>query len=361
MVVALVLSLFATGCVKTVTTTETATVTTTAAAEVRTVTVTATPAPTPAPTYSYKCRMNFNHPGDSPEGRHAYAFCDVVRDMTDGRIDITLYPDNTLADWIEANELVMRGDVEFSLCPLSDKYEPKLNLSYYIPYVGRTIEELKPAYEKGGPVYEVTQELCEGIGIKALSVYGMGMAGCTLKEVPPSPGDPDVPKGMKIRVMPLRLCEATYEALGYIPVGIPYAEVYSAIQTGVVDGEMGGPPFQGYQFRDIQGCWIQYNDYIETHWYFMNLDFFNKLAPVDQKILEDVASWLGTLRWLEVAAEDEEYRQKMRDYGMEIIMLTDEELTKCAEKVRREVWPIAEELVGKELMNILYEAVGVKR
>jgi hypothetical protein len=62
--------------------------------------------------------------------------------------------------------------------------------------------------------------------------------------MPPAPGDPNVPKNMKVRVMPLAACSMTYEALGYIATPIPYAEVYSGIQTGIVDGQQGGPPFQ---------------------------------------------------------------------------------------------------------------------
>ena len=319
------------------------------------------PAPAAAPTYQYQTRMNFNHPADTPEGWYCYAFAETIGHLTEGRINITVYPDNTLADWVEANELVMRGDVEFSLCPLGDKYEPKLNIGYYFPYVGKNAAELKSAYAKGGAIYEVTQSLLEGIGIKGLSVYGMGMAGCTLKEVPPSPGDPNVPKGMKIRVMPLKLCELTYKALGYLPVAIPYAECYSAIQTGVADGEMGGPPFQGYQFRDIQGVWIQYNDYIETHWFFTNKEFFDSLAQVDQDAIMHVAETLGTLRWYDVAAEDEEFRQKMKDFGMEVIVLSDAELEKCAEKVRKEAWPEAEKLIGKDLMDLMLSALGMER
>ena len=305
--------------------------------------------------------MNFNHPIDSPEGNYCSAFAEAIGLMTNGRINITVYPDNTLADWVEANELVMRGDVEFSLCPLSEKYEPRLNIGYYFPYVGKNVAELKAAYAAGGAIYEVTQRLLAGIGIKGLSVYGMGMAGCTLKKVPPSPGDPTVPKNMKIRVMPITLCEMTYKALGYIPVAIPYAEAYSAIQTGVADGEMGGPPFQGYQFRDVQGCWIQYNDYIETHWFFTNKEWFDSLAPVDQDIIMHVAETMGTLRWYGLAAEDEDYRQKMKEYGLEIVVPSDAELQKCAEKVRKEVWPEVEKLIGKELMDLVLNTLGIAR
>jgi len=301
------------------------------------------------------------HPQDSPEGHYADAFADAVRSMTNGRIDITIYASSSLADWAEANELVMRGDLEFDLDPLSDKYEPKLNVGYYFPYVGKNIAELKKAYAKGGAIYAVTQKLLEGIGIKGLTVSGMGMAGCTLKKAPPSPGDPDVPKNMKVRVMPLKLCELTYKELGYLPVAIPYAEAYSAIQTGVADGEMGGPPFQGYQFRDVQGAWIQYNDYIETHWLIMNKKFFDSLAPVDQAVITHVAETLGALRWYDLAAEDELYRQKMKEYGLQIIVLSDTELQKCADKVRKNVWPEVEKLIGKDLMDLVLNTMGIKK
>ncbi|UCH22073.1 MAG: TRAP transporter substrate-binding protein DctP, partial [Deltaproteobacteria bacterium] len=224
----------------------------------------------------YKWRLTQVMPEDSDGHRRAAAFANEVKVKTEGRIDITIYSGGTLCDWVECHERVMRGDYEMALQPLAPTYDPRLNIGYYMPYLFTNTKEAKKAYKQGGWVYNMVGELLEDQGIKGLALFPMGWAGMTTRKEPDGWREM-LPNKMKIRVMPLKACELTYQRLGYIPSTIPYNEAFSAIERGVADGEMGGPPYQGYQFKDIQGVWIQYNDYLEPWWFFMNLKLFNKL------------------------------------------------------------------------------------
>ena len=172
---------------------------------------------------TYKWRLNQGHPKDSPFGKAAEAFAAEVKQRTNGRIDITVYHAGALGDWVLMNEMVMRGSVELDLNPVAPTYDPRLNIAYYTPYLFKTFQEGKVAYAKGGWINNMLDDLFAGVNTKGLSVLPLGMSGATVRRVPPSPGDPDVSKGLKIRVMPLKVCELTYKRLGYIPVAIPYA------------------------------------------------------------------------------------------------------------------------------------------
>lgn len=317
------------------------------------------PAAGQAATYKYKWRMNQTHPKDSPFGQAAEAFAEEVRKRTNGRVDITVYHAGALADWVLSNELVMRGDVELDLSPIAPTYDPRLNIAYYTPYLFKTTKEAKTGYAKGGWINKMVDDLLAGVNIKGLSVLPLGMSGATVRTPPVSPGDPDVPKGQKIRVMPLKVCELTYKRLGYIPVSIPYAEAYSAIETGIADGQMGGPPFQGHEFRDIQGAWIQYNDFVETHWFKLTRKLFDSLTKEDQNILIEAAERQGEKQWAVVEAQDEEYRKKMAERGLKIITLSEAELERIAKAIRTDVWPELDKIVGKALMDLARKQVGM--
>ncbi len=310
-------------------------------------------------TYQYKWRMNQTHPADSPFGKAADAFAAEVKQRTNGRIDITVYHAGALGDWVLSDEMVMRGSVELNLGPVAPTYDPRLNIAYYTPYLFKTVKEGKTAYAKGGWINRMVDDLFAGVNIKGLSVLPLGMSGATVRKVPTSPGDPDVPKGQKIRVMPLKACELTFKRLGYIPVSIPYAEAYSAIETGIADGQMGGPPFQGHEFRDVQGAWIQYNDFVETHWFKLTRKLFDGLTKEDQDILIEAAERQGEKQWQVAESQDEEYRQKMAARGLKIIMLPDAELEKIAAAIRADVWPELDKVVGKSIMDIARKNVGV--
>jgi TRAP-type C4-dicarboxylate transport system substrate-binding protein len=310
-------------------------------------------------TYQYKWRMSQTHPADSPFGRAAEAFAAEVKQRTNGRVDIAVYHAGALGDWVLSDEMVMRGSVELNLGPVAPTYDPRLNIAYYTPYLFKTFKEGKAAYVKGGWINSMIDELFAGVNIKGLSVLPMGMSGATVRRVPPSPGDPDVPKGLKIRVMPLKVCELTYKRLGYIPVAIPYAEAYSAIETGIADGQMGGPPFQGHEFRDVQGAWIQYNDFVETHWFKLTRKLFDSLTKEDQNIIIEAAERQGEKQWELALSQDEEYRQKMAARGLKIVTPSEAELEKIATAIRADVWPELDKIVGKAIMDIARKNVGV--
>ena len=161
------------------------------------------------------------------------------------------------------------------------------------------------------------------------------------------------------RVMPLKACELTWQRLGYIPVTIPYSEAFSAISRGVADGQSGGPPYQGYQFRDVQKVWIQYNDYLEPWWFFMNLDLWNKLTEHDQQVMMEAAERQVQGRWDYFLKEDEEYRQKLKDFGLKVLVPTDQELKAFAKAIRQDVWPKMEPLMGKSLVDRCRKEVGM--
>jgi len=275
--------------------------------------------------YKFKWRMTQVMPEDSDFHRRALAFAKEVNEKTEGRITITVYSGGALCDWVECHERVMRGDYELALQPLAPTYDPRLNIGYYMPYLFTNTAEAQNAYKRGGWVYNMVADLLMDQGIKGLALMPIGWAGMTAREEPNGWREMK-PNKMKIRVMPLKACELTWQRLGYIPSTIPYSEAFSAIERGVADGESGGPPFQGYQFKDIQGVWIQYNDYLEPWWIFMNLKLFNKLTPHDQKVLEEAAEKQVLGRWDYFLKEDEEYRKKLKEFGLKVLVPTDAEL-----------------------------------
>jgi len=309
--------------------------------------------------YQYKWRMPQVHPVDSDYDLRAVAFADEVREKTEGRIDITVYSGGVLGDWVECYERVMRGDYEVTLTPIAPTYDPRLNIAYYMPYLFTTTEKAREAYKQGGWVFNMVEDLLLDQGIKGLALFPAGWAGITTTEEPEGWREMKANK-MKVRVMPLKACELTWQRLGYIPATIPYSEAFSAIERGVADGECGGPPFQGYQFRDIQGVWIQYNDYLEPWWFYMNLELWNTLTEADQKVLLEAAEKQVQGRWDFFLSEDEEYRKKMEEFGLKIIIPTEEELEAFADAIRKDVWPELDQYMGKALVDICREHVGIE-
>jgi TRAP-type C4-dicarboxylate transport system substrate-binding protein len=309
----------------------------------------------------YKFKMGHANPVDTPYDQTTKKFAELAKERTNGKVEITIFPNNQLGDWTETFELIMRGNVEMGFQIANAAYDPKLNFAYYMPYVVRDLQEAEKAYGEGGWALDICKSLWAEHGIKALAVFPVGVAGVSLRDMPPAPGDPGVEKKMKIRVMPLKACELTYKRLGYIPTPIPYAETYSAIQTGVADGQMGGGSFQAWSFRDVNKVFVRYNDYFENHFITINAKVWDGLPADVQKGLQEAANEASAIRWKQVQTEDEDYLKILKEEnGWTIVTLTQDELSACAEAIRRDVWPQLKEMLGEDLFNRAMKGVGLQ-
>ena len=91
----------------------------------------------------------------------------------------------------------------------------------------------------------------------------------------------------------------------------------------------------------------------------MNLKLFNELSKADQTILLEAAERQVTGRWDYFLQEDEEYRKKLKDFGLKVLVPTDAELKAFAKAIREDVWPKMEPLMGKTLVDKCRQAVGM--
>ena len=308
--------------------------------------------------YKFKWRMPQTMPVGDDHDLRALAFAKEVKEKTDGRIDITVYSGGVLCDWVECYELIMRGDIEIALSSFPDTFDPRMVITYYMPYLFTNTEEARVAFKTDGWYYKMVDKLLLQNGVKGLALWPQGWAGMTARDEPKGWQEMK-PNGMKLRVMPLKACELTWQKLGYIPVTIPYSDAFSAISRGVADGQSGGPPYQGFQFREVQKVWLQYNDYLEPWWFYINLDLWDSLTEQDQKILIDAAERQCQGRWDYFLKEAADFSQKMADYGLKVIQPTDAQLKSFADAVRKDVWPKLEPLMGKSLVDECRKNVGI--
>src|SRR3546814_13605651 len=70
-----------------------------------------------------------------------------------------------------------------------------------------------------------------------LGVYGAGMGGAGFTKAVPSPRDPNVQRNMKLRIWPGgETHRVLMERFGFSAAPLPWAELYTGMQTGIVDG-----------------------------------------------------------------------------------------------------------------------------
>jgi tripartite ATP-independent transporter DctP family solute receptor len=160
------------------------------------------------------------------------------------------------------------------------------------------VTNLPFAFQSYAVAYEVYdgpfgQEMAEDIRKKTgFKVLGYGESGgffqiSNSKRPIKSPADM---KGLKIRTMSIPLHMGIIESLGGAPTPIAWAEVYTALQTGVVDGQMNPIPIiNTAKFYEVQKYITLTNHLYAPYVWVLNDKWYQGLTPAEKEIVMDAA------------------------------------------------------------------------
>src|SRR5699024_1228622 len=114
--------------------------------------------------------------------------------------------------------------------------------SLYINYLAEDYDQARRVYGKDSNLFKVVSEANEDLGVTFLGFHAEGFAGIiTTKEVS-APIEVNENKDLLLRIPPMNAIKMSTEGMGFNTVTIDYSELYSSLQTGVVDGSIGLPP-----------------------------------------------------------------------------------------------------------------------
>ncbi|MGH1352707.1 MAG: TRAP transporter substrate-binding protein [Methyloligellaceae bacterium] len=180
--------------------------------------------------------LRFSHTDNPGGSRQAAAeeFAKKVKDYTEGRYEIRIYPSGQLANDPKAIEQLQLGGVDFTVSATGSyaTHLPSLNLTA-MPF-------LVDSYEQGWELYDNSEWLkgefdkLPSKGFRVLATWEAGFRSFTTKEPLTSPADAE---GEKMRVYPNDMIRWTMEAIGFQTVVMPITDVYLAIQQGTVSGQ----------------------------------------------------------------------------------------------------------------------------
>ncbi len=178
-------------------------------------------------------RLADNQPIGYPTVLGDEEFARLVGVYSDGRIKVEVYPQGQLGDEKSAIEQVQFGGIDFtrvSISPLAD-FQPLLN-ALQMPFLYRDADHMWAVLN--GEIGEYFLNSMESKGFVGLVYYDSG-ARSFYNTKKPTYTVADF-RGMKIRVQESALMMGLVQSLGAVPTPMAYGDVYSALQTGVIDG-----------------------------------------------------------------------------------------------------------------------------
>jgi len=227
-------------------------------------------------------KLASDQPATAPGEKGFKFFADRIEEETDGQIKITLYPNAVLGDIGELIPQVQAGVLEMAKtsCGWLSSFVPMVDI-FSIPYLFRNKEHYWKVLD--GEVGSEIANYTEAAGMKLLFWVDAG-ARSFYNNVRPI-YTPDDLKGLKIRVMASDIMIKTMEAFGASPTTTAFAEVYSALQTGIIDGAENNPPSVDRMKHSEVAKYYSLNEHMMIpDNVVINLDVWNKLTKEQQDI-----------------------------------------------------------------------------
>lgn len=282
---------------------------------------------------------------------------ETISEQSDGRIEMNIFPANQLGDYTLMYEELSKGTVDMALISSPTHLDSRLELNI-LPFLFTNYDQVREHFNLDSFYGETIQDIHNEQNIQTLGFFGEGFGGIgTTKEIA-NPLDYGADKNVLLRVPSVNIMTETMKGFGFNTVSIPYAELYTALQSGTAEGWTGGhAPVNYLQFRDVITHYYQYNDFFEATHLLMNKDLFDGLSEEDQQIIQEASDVLTEESFTTAEEQEIEYREKMKEDGIEVIEFTDDELAEFAEQVKEDAWPIGEESIGKELLDELIENI----
>lgn len=207
---------------------------------VRTVVVTATALMMAAPTLAQdKTVLRYAHVGAEGESQTRYAteLAELVKEKTEGRIEIQVFPGSQLGNLSEMIDGVRIGAIQMAHHDFSslDRIEPDVAV-FNAPFAYRDPEHAMTATaEATSPVMqEINQKLVENGGVRIVANFYRGARQLTARFPVYSPKDME---GKKFRTVPIPLWNSMIKGMGAIPTPVEISEIMPALMSGLVEGQ----------------------------------------------------------------------------------------------------------------------------
>ncbi len=184
-------------------------------------------------------KLGTDQPDGHPYDLGAEMFADLVSTKTNGEVTVKIYPGAQLGDTGEQIEGLKLGTLDMSLAAFShaSQFCPELGL-FGAPFLFEDEDHFAAVFDGG--VGDTVEAACvDRYGIRLLNTFTSGYR--LLFNGKRSVASIEDLEGLKIRVMGGEADAMTWQVFGAIPAPMPYSEVYSALQAGVIDGAENEP------------------------------------------------------------------------------------------------------------------------
>ena len=162
------------------------------------------------------------------------AFADHINEKLGDKYRVEVYPSELLGSQTEMVQLTQTGAIDFVVAStaIMETFSSKYQI-FNLPYLFSSVEAYHAAMddpEVTDPIFKTTSKA----GLETVAWLDAGTRNFYTVKTPIN--QPSDLKGLKIRVQDMKSQTDMMNYLGGIPVAMSYGDVYTSLQTGIIDG-----------------------------------------------------------------------------------------------------------------------------
>jgi tripartite ATP-independent transporter DctP family solute receptor len=271
-------------------------------------------------------KLRYAHVGvaNAPQTLYADEVAKLVKERTNGRVEIIVFPNSQLGGVGELVDGVKSGAISMGHHDFASlgKIVPDTAV-FNTPFVYRDPEHsLRATNEKSSPaLVKINQQLVEKGNMRIVGSFFQGTRELTSKEKVLSPKDM---AGKKYRGVPVKLWSSMLTGMGAVATPVEVSELATALATGLVVGQENPlPNIYNLKLYEVQKYVMMTNHMQSVLSVFVNEKVWQSIPAADRKIMEDTMAEVGTktLQWdRETAAK---YRADLEAKGMVFVEAKD--------------------------------------
>ena len=277
----------------------------------------------------------------------------IVEERSDGDIQVELFHSAQLGDDLQAVSNLQSGTLEMtapSTSPLVGMF-PEFAV-FDLPFLFPTPEVADTVLDG-----EIGQQMLDDASRQGLVAIGWAENGyrqLTNSATPVS--SPDDLDGLKIRTMQNDIHLDIWRTLGANPTPMSFAELFTALEQGVVDGqENPWITIEASKFNEVQDYASETNHVYTPFITLVSERFWTRLPTDYQQLLRDAAKQMGDYEREVSRTLNDQIKQQLAESGMNITELTPEQV-KVFQDQLAPVYDEWREEIGGELIDAIREA-----
>ncbi len=276
-------------------------------------------------------------------------FGEELSALTDGRIAVEVFPNDSLGREMDLINGMQLGTVEMTITGESLQNWAPMAALLAVPYAYTTLEQMDEV-ASGEIGDQIEAQVIERAQVRPIAYFARGPRNLTSNREIKAPADLN---GFRMRVPNVPLFVDTWSALGAAPTPMAFSEVFTSLQNGTIEGQENPLALiQSASFNEVQSH-VNLTEHVRS-WIYLTISeqVWSQLSEEDQGHVMTAAAAAQEFEREQFLADEQAIRDDLEEKGMNFVEVDTDAFAEAAREpvinsVDESIRPIVEDLFSR--------------